>query len=147
MGLRAQVPSCGRRPLNSNVMSQKITFSILFGLIAIFLGQFFIYDYGGIKVSFQSSDGEWADGEVIFKGRNFETALHVFEKYKSKCNKPEVTLQRTTKEPTIFRLSYWIHGVEGPIWEIPYSTPHPNLKGEAVSYPPCFDNWKTKIGS
>ena len=128
-------------------MSKKITFSILLGLIAIFLGQFFIYDYGGINVSFQSSNGEWADGEVIFKGRNFESVLFFFEKYKSKCNKPEVILQRTTKKPTMFRLAYWIHGVEEPKWEIPYSNPHPNLKGETVSYPPCYDDYKTKIGT
>lgn len=55
--------------------------------------------FSGTSVSFQSSDGRWTDGEVLGKGRKFETVVTLFEAYKIKCNVPEVTLHRVTPKP------------------------------------------------
>ena len=52
----------------------------------------------GTNVAFQSSDGEWAEIEVLMKSLKFESILIDFEAYKIKCNAQNAMLQRITNK-------------------------------------------------
>ncbi len=64
-----------------------------------------VFVSNGTDVAFQSSDGNWADREVLSKGRKFEQIVVLFELYKLKCNAPNAQLQRVTRKP----LSKWFN--------------------------------------
>jgi hypothetical protein len=81
-------------------------------------------------VAFESSDGEWADNEVLMKGRDFEVILSSFEAYRLKCNRPEVSLIRTT-EPG------WFTDTGSPKWNVPYRLPSPDIAG-GYRQPDCM---------
>jgi hypothetical protein len=85
-------------------------------------------------VSFQSSDGEWADSEDLWKGRTFEQIVFFFELYKIKCVQPDSRLQRITKKPKIYTLENWANDYRDLKWHIPYVEPLPNTEGG--HYPP-----------
>ncbi len=67
----------------------------------------YLFDSKGTDVAFQSSDGNWADNEVLFKGRGFESMVFYFELYKIRCEVEDVSLQRVTDKPSIFKASRW----------------------------------------
>ena len=72
---------------------------------------------------FESSDGVWADGTVLFKGRDFESVLWYFEAYKLKRNRPDVTLVRVTPDSRWMFL--WKREERGdPMWKVPVGPSH-----------------------
>ena len=85
-------------------------------------------------VSYQSSDGEWADTERTSKGRHFDDIRWLFEKYRKNCS-PSSVLQRTTKQPEWHTLAYWFNDYSLPKWQVPYAPPLPNAVGGY--YPPA----------
>ena len=98
------------------------------GFLAWFVGAF-----SGTNVAFQSSDGEWADSEMMFKGRDFGSIQRGFEAYRNNCSATSV-LQRTTPKPKWHTLDHWFNDYNSPKWQVPFAPALPN----AVSgyYPP-----------
>jgi hypothetical protein len=87
---------------------------------------------GPTSVAFQSSDGEWEDSEVLFKGRKFEDVSPLFAEYRFRCN-PAVTLQRTTPRPPWYTLEHWFNDYSEPKWLVPYAEKLPTPA--TVHYP------------
>jgi len=72
--------------------------------------------------AFESSDGRWGDQEILFKGRDFKSAIYAFHGYKIRCHQPNVMLVRVTP------VNHWnflaLHSYRtNPKWRIPYATP------------------------
>ena len=98
---------------------REILYFALF-VIVIFFGWFFYtMNLNGTDLAFQSSDGEWADSEIQFKGRNFKSITFFFHLYKEKCNKPDVVLQRLTPKPEWYEIEHWFNDYNEPKWKIP----------------------------
>lgn len=107
-----------------------------------------MFDTKGTEVSFQSSDGNWGDSEVLFKGRNFEMIVSLFELYKIRCKVTNATLQRVTDKPSIFTPSRWFDDYEQKKWQVPLAKRHSSLDNES-NYPTasmehCYNNGATK---
>ena len=108
----------------------------------------YVFESNGTDVAFQSSDGNWADNEVLFKGREFESIATLFELYKIKCNAPTATLQRVTEKPNIFTISRWFDDYGAKKWRVPLSARNTSLNG--ASYYPnasmehCYNTGSTK---
>jgi len=81
-----------------------------------------VWRFGAIDVAFESSESNWADQEVLFKGRDFEGILGLFEKYKASCGLPNATLYRTT-EPTWYNVFGWWSYWHDAKWKVPYQAP------------------------
>ena len=108
---------------------------LLIGFIAVWAPNMYFIKSKGTNVAFQSSDGDWADSEVLIKGRVFESIVVLFELYKIRCQNPDVVLQRITNEPNILSISRWFDNFNDLKWKVPYAEHHPNLKG-AYYFPP-----------
>jgi hypothetical protein len=100
------------------------------GLFAILFGYIL---FGNPDVSFRTSDANWADSEINSKGRDFESIVFNFERYKLSCSAPEAVLLRTT--PRI-----WINVFAWPAfaserkWRVPYADAVPEI---GTYYPPA----------
>ena len=121
---------------------------VFVGLIGVWGFGVYLFDSQGTDVAFQSSDGNWADNEVLFKGRNFESMVFYFELYKIRCDIDNVSLQRLTKKPNIFTASRWFDDYGQKKWKVPLATHHPKLNG-AHYYPKvtmdhCYNGGSTK---
>jgi hypothetical protein len=92
---------------------------------------------GPTWVKFQSSDGEWADSEILTKGRRFEDIATLFELYRSKCNSA-ASLQRTTRRPSWFTFEHWFNDYSEPKWLVPYAEGLP--KTASGHYPEASAN-------
>jgi hypothetical protein len=90
----------------------------------------------GTNVAFQSSDGEWAQDEVLIKGRKFENILVDFEAYKIKCNAQNAVLQRITKKPSWYSPSHYYNNYQDPKWLVPYAEAYEHTK--SGRYPPVL---------
>jgi hypothetical protein len=101
-------------------------------LIAV-VASWAFFNSKGTEVSFQSSDGEWADSEILFKGRTFNDLLVNFELYKLRCA-PNVSLQRTTRQPEWYEPIWWFNDYTSPKWHVPFAEALPKTK--SGYYPP-----------
>jgi len=110
------------------VISVAFVLALAVGYLAWFVGAF-----SGTNVSFQSSDGEWADTEILFKGRDFGSIRRSFETYRVNCS-PNSVLQRTTLKPEWHTLDHWFNDYSSPKWRVPYFPALPNAVGGY--YPP-----------
>jgi hypothetical protein len=90
-------------------------------LVIILVPNIYIRVGKGTDVVYQSSDGEWSDFECNMKGRNFEFIVLVFESYKIRCQKTNAILQRITRKPRIYNLSWWFDDFNDPKWKVPYT--------------------------
>lgn len=77
---------------------------------------------GNPSITLRSSDGKWADSEIRFKGRDFDTLVVYFEHYKLKCA-PRATLFRATPE-IWFNIFAWPSYYLDHKWRAPYSDAH-----------------------
>ena len=115
-------------------------------LIAVFLFVWVLGAFNGTNVAFQSSDGKWADSEVLFKDRDFEVILVSFELYRAKCSS-QAQLQRTTPKPNWYEYNNWFNNYASPKWHVPY---RPALQNARNGYHPplsekhCANNGYTK---
>ena len=91
---------------------------LFFSSIAVLI----VWGVGRPNVSFESSEGNWADQEVQFKGRDYEDILWYFEKYKTLCGLPNATLIRTTKHNWYNVVAWWSYWHDTK-WEVPYRPP------------------------
>ena len=98
-------------------------------LIGLFVFVWALGAFEGTNVAFQSSDGEWADSEVLYKGRDFEGILFRFELYRTKCS-PQAKLQRTTPKPNWYEYNSWFNDYSSPKWYVPYRSALPNAKSD-----------------
>ena len=98
----------------------------------------FLFFTSETNVKFQSSDKEWADSEVIFKGRNFESILFYFHLYKLKCNKPNVQLQRLTDKPNWYQIEHWLNDYDDLKWQVPLGEGNANTN--SGYYPKVSEN-------
>lgn len=87
-------------------------------------------------VSFQSSDGQWADHERPADGRGFAAVLMNFELYRLQCDAPDAELQRTTPTPRWYTLRFWLEDRSRPEWKLPYAEALPYM--ESGDYPPAY---------
>jgi len=85
------------------------------------------------SVAFRSSDGKWADNEVVFKGRTFQDVIvPEFEMYKLQCSAPHATLLRTDAIAW-YDVFAWPSCLTNPKWRVPYADPNPALDDYHVS--------------
>lgn len=108
---------------------------IFLSLLALWGFGVFVFESKGTDVAYQTSDGAWADNEVLFKGRNFPGIVLGYEIYKIACNAPGVELQRITEKPNIFTVSWWFDDFSSPKWQVPLAEIHPNLVGKSYYRP------------
>jgi hypothetical protein len=74
------------------------------------------------SVGFESSDGKWGDHESPFKGRYFDEIVYYFEKYRLRCNVPEVTMIRTTPKNPL-NIFAWPSYLFNAKWKLEYREP------------------------
>ena len=91
-----------------------------------------VWSFGARDVSFESSEGDWADSEVLFKGRDYEMILALFEKYKSSCGRPNATLFRITEQNWYNVIAWWSY-IHDAKWTVPYGPP----RRKSYYEPPC----------
>ena len=109
---------------------------IFFGILCFVLLFIWIFANPETNVRFQSSDGQWHDQEVLFKGREFESIVVYFELYKLKCDRPDAKLQRVTTKPGTNELAYWFDDYDDPKWRVPLAEklPEPPYNKENCLY-------------
>jgi hypothetical protein len=90
-------------------------------------------------IEVESSDGKWGDGESLFKGRDLEEIVYYFEKYKLRCNAPEVTMVRTTPK-NLLNIFGWPSYLFNDKWKLEYRE-HPTdfSKGYYAKIKDCYD--------
>jgi hypothetical protein len=88
--------------------------------------------YGSANVSYESTRGDWADREVLDKGRNLKLITILFEHYKRACSAHDAALVRTTPE-NFYNPFLWYSYATDPKWDIPYR--QPRVQGRLS--PPC----------
>ena len=74
---------------------------------------------GRADVSFESSTGDWADSEVLFKGRDFTLIERQFQSFQATCSKPSAALVRTTAFPW-YNVFAWPSYFTEPKWQVPF---------------------------
>ncbi len=115
----------------------KVIFYLLSGLLLLAVMAYFFLFYGyGTDVTFQSSDGRWADKEAQFKKRDFDSILTGFILY-SDCAGENVSLQRVTEKPKIYKPESWFNDYTEPKWKVPISPAF----GETLKGPPDGFRW------
>jgi hypothetical protein len=119
-----------RESLRLHLLAALIVIGVPYLALSWLLGGF-----SGTSVSFQSSDGHWADSEVLFKGRDYSAVRSYFEEYRAECA-PEVVLQRTTPHPPWYSIEHWFNNYAEAKWSVPYSPRIP------YSRPNCFPGIK-----
>ncbi len=121
---------------------------IVLGLLIFWGFTMYIFESQGTDVAYQTSDGKWADNEVLFKGRNFDGIVFSYELYKIVCDTPNVKLERITDKPNIFTVSWWFDDFDSPKWKVLKANRHPNLEGEYYFRPKekahCFNQAASK---
>jgi hypothetical protein len=78
----------------------------------------------GSDVSVVSSDGRFADVEVLSKGRTYRIIRANFERYKLECKVANVVLQRTTVRPSRISLKHYFNDYTEEKWQLPQVEPH-----------------------
>ncbi|MEW6993139.1 hypothetical protein AADZ84_02585 [Colwelliaceae bacterium MEBiC 14330] len=92
----------------------------LTGLAVLIIASYiWIFFSSGTDVKYQSSDYGWADSEMLWKGRDFDSIVFYFHLYKEKCHKPNVVLQRLTDRPNWFEPEHWFNNYRDPKWQVP----------------------------
>lgn len=117
---------------------------MVFGFVCLYSLSFYIFGAPETNVTYQTDNGEWADGEVLFKGRDFESVVFGYELYKIVCQMPDLKLQRITQKPQVWNLEWWFDDFNDAKWLVPYSTPHKNLYGETYYRPSGIEHCANK---
>jgi hypothetical protein len=112
-----------------------IVVAILILIVLYLIGRFF----SGPSIEVESSDGKWGDSESPLKGRDFEEIIYYFEKYKMRCNVPEVTMVRTTPK-NLLNIFGWPSYLFNDKWKLEYRE-HPTdfSKGYYAKIKDCYD--------
>lgn len=113
-----------RQGIESDVLS--VIFVAIIVAAPPLLFFWFIGSFNGSDVAFQSSDGQWADSEVQFKGRDFSAVAYRFEAHRIRCSAPEAMLQRITPRPSWYQWDNWFNNYSEPKWQVPYHEPYPH---------------------
>ena len=98
----------------------------------------------GTNVAFQSSDGKWANREVLMKGHEFEQIAFLFEVYKIECEAPSVTLQRITPKPPWYSPRHYYNNYQEPKWLAPYAEAYEHIKSASSFKHPSRDQCVNK---
>lgn len=61
-------------------------------LIAQAIGVY-VFNSKGTGVAYQTSDGDWADGDLLFKGRNFNGIVFGYDLCKITCYVSNIKMQ------------------------------------------------------
>ncbi|HMV83987.1 MAG TPA: hypothetical protein PLD20_09735 [Blastocatellia bacterium] len=96
--------------------------------------------------TFESSDANWWDKEVLLKGRGLDSMVFQFELYKLRCDAPTATLIRTTpKNP--FNVLAWPGYLYDENWKLPYRPPskksHESFIAATIGKRHCYNTPKT----
>lgn len=94
------------------------------------------------SVSFESSDGNWADREIQLKERDFESMVYFFSLYKLMCHAEDATLYRTT-DKQIWNIFYWPSYFTERKWVVPFKEPSPKIRGGVypdITATHCFNH-------
>ena len=84
------------------------------------------------RASFQSSDANWADNEILAKGRDFHAMVYGFEMYRIQCDASDATLIRTTRRNWL-NFNAWSNYKADIKWKVPYARAN---KAIGTYYPP-----------
>jgi hypothetical protein len=101
-------------------------FSTLIFLLAC--GYVWLFYSTGTDVKYQSSNMQWADSEMSWKGRDLDVVLFNFYLYKLNCSQPNLELQRITPKPNWYNFEHWFNDYSEPKWQIPIGTANDNTK-------------------
>lgn len=77
---------------------------------------------GRVNVAFESTKGDWADHEVLSKGRKYEFIARLFQRYKVACGWVDATLVRTTLQNP-YNVFAWYSYATDEKWNVPYQPP------------------------
>ncbi|MCV2419414.1 hypothetical protein [Paucibacter sp. DJ2R-2] len=91
--------------------------AILAGLLL--LGLLFNKLLGRVDVTFESSAGQWADSEILYKGVDFEL---IERRFRAACPKTSASLVRTTAF-NWYNPFAWPSWYTDPKWRVPYQAP------------------------
>ena len=105
---------------------------VVISTVAILLGYAL---FRNPDANFRSADGNWADGEISFKGRDFESVVWYFEEYKANCLVPDAVLLRTTPRNWL-NVYAWPSYLTEKKWRVPYGEALQSIGGY---YPPAND--------
>jgi len=112
---------------------------LIYSAMLVLTGCGYVKSYNQTNVSFQSSDGKWADTEMQFYSRSLEDVVGEFEIYKIRCNVQNVTLQRTTKRPSSLSIKNTINNYDDLKWRIPYAQSLLPI-AQSHNFPPVTDS-------
>jgi len=92
-------------------------------LLAGILLWFLYFAFGqGTNINYESSDGNWRDGESLSKSRGFEAVLFYFEQYRLKCNSEAELYRVTDREDATFTENLF-NRYSKLKWQVPYREP------------------------
>ncbi|MFN3809427.1 MAG: hypothetical protein ACK4S6_02315 [Roseateles asaccharophilus] len=74
---------------------------------------------GRVNVAFESSAGDWADTEVLMKGRDYAMIAAGFARYQRSCGS-HASLLRTTPM-RVHHVFSWPSYAMDPKWQVPYA--------------------------
>jgi hypothetical protein len=116
-------------------MKLKMIVAIVILTVLYLIGSFFFTP----PIEVESSDGKWGDRESLLKGRDFEETVYYFEKYRLRCNVPEVTMVRTTPK-NLLNIFGWPSYLFNDKWKLEYRE-HPTdfSKGYYAKIKDCYD--------
>ncbi len=102
-------------------------FKVIVGVLIFFMMGFIVlinclFYTHGTDLAYISSDGKWADHEILFKGRDFNGIVYFFEEYKIKCNMPNVTLERLRSKSEWYSFSSLFDKDTDIKWKVPLSS-------------------------
>ena len=96
--------------------------------------------------TFESSDTNWWDNEVVVKGRGLEDIVFQYELYKLRCNAPTAMLVRTTPKNS-FNIFAWPGYLYDEKWKVPYGAPsnksRESFVGSIIGKEHCYTTPKT----
>lgn len=115
-------------------------FKVIVGILIFFSISFIVlinclFYSQGTDVAYISSDGKWADHEMLFKGRDFNQIVYFFEEYKIKCNAPDVRLERLRSKSEWYSFSSLFDKETDKKWQVPLSS-HFLFVSSGFSLPP-----------
>lgn len=91
----------------------------ILGALLLLLALLFHKPLGRVDVAFESSSGQWADSEILYKGVDFEL---IERRFRTECPKTSASLVRTTAFNG-YNPFAWPSWFTDPKWRLPYRAP------------------------
>ena len=124
MPSRGARPTLLRGPSTSPLADplQLVRFREPYRLLAIITATTVVWVGWNPDARFESSDAQWWDSTINFKGRRFGTIKSEFDTYRIECRRPGVRLLRTTAMQA-WNIGAWPFYLLKEQWRVPFNGP------------------------